>query len=65
MTLIGLDFDNTLVCYDKLFHKTALERGLIDKSIPRNKIAIRDYLRSKDKDEEFTLLQGEIYGLDS
>ena len=33
MTLLGLDFDNTLVCYDKLFHKLALEKGLIDKSI--------------------------------
>ena len=63
MTMIGLDFDNTLVCYDKLFHKIALERGLIDNSIPPDKVAIRNYLRSKNKDEEFTLLQGEIYGL--
>ena len=63
MTLIGLDFDNTLVCYDKLFFKTALEKGLIDKSIAPNKIAVRDYLRSKGKDEEFTLLQGEVYGV--
>ena len=29
MTLLGLDFDNTLVRYDKLFHKIALEKGLI------------------------------------
>ena len=63
MTLLGLDFDNTLVCYDKLFHRTALKRGLIDNSIPPDKTAIRNYLRSKDQDEEFTLLQGEIYGL--
>ena len=63
MTLIGLDFDNTLVCYDRLFHKTALERGLIDNSIPPDKVAIRNYLRKENRDEDFTLLQGEVYGL--
>ena len=30
MTLLGLDFDNTLVRYDKLFYKVALEKGLIE-----------------------------------
>lgn len=63
MTLLGLDFDNTLVCYDKLFHKLALEKGLIEQSLPANKMAIRDYLRSQGQDEQFTLLQGEVYGL--
>ncbi len=63
MTLLGLDFDNTLVQYDKLFHQLALEKGLIEPSVSVNKIAIRDYLRSQDQDEQFTLLQGEVYGL--
>ena len=63
MTKLGLDFDNTLVCYDKLFHKLALEKGLIDESLPADKTAIRDYLRSQGQDEQFTLLQGEVYGL--
>ena len=63
MTLLGLDFDNTLIRYDKLFYKLALEKGLIDKSLPASKIAIRNYLRSEGKDEEFTVLQGEVYGL--
>ena len=61
MTLIGLDFDNTLVCYNKLFHQTALEK-LIDESIPVDKVVIRDYLRRINREEEFTLLQGEVYG---
>ena len=30
MTLLGLDFDNTLVRYDKLFHQLAVEKGLIE-----------------------------------
>jgi len=63
MTLLGLDFDNTLVRYDKLFHQLAVEKGLIEKSLPDNKTAIRDYLRSQGQDEQFTLLQGEVYGL--
>jgi len=63
MTLLGLDFDNTLVRYDNLFHQLALEKGLIDGNIKPNKTIIRDYLRNQDKDEEFTLLQGEVYGL--
>ena len=63
MTLLGLDFDNTLVRYDKLFHQLALEKGLIEKSLSADKIAIRDHLRSQGQDEQFTLLQGEVYGL--
>ena len=63
MTLLGLDFDNTLVRYDKLFHQLALEKGLIEESLPADKTGIRDYLRSQGQDEQFTLLQGEVYGL--
>ena len=61
MTLLGLDFDNTLVRYDKLFHQLALEKKLIDKSLPAEKTLIRDYLRSQGQDEQFC--QGEVYGL--
>ena len=63
MKLLGLDFDNTLVRYDKLFHQLALEKGLINESLPANKTAIRDYLRRQGQDELFTLMQGEVYGL--
>ena len=63
MTLLGLDFDNTLVRYDKLFHRLAVNKGLIRKDLPANKTTIRDYLRKIGQDEEFTLLQGEVYGL--
>ena len=31
MKTIGLDFDNTLVIYDELFYKLAIERDLIPK----------------------------------
>tara|TARA_Y100001954_G_scaffold234854_1_gene291249 strand:+ start:3075 stop:3698 length:624 start_codon:yes stop_codon:yes gene_type:complete len=62
MTILGLDFDNTLVTYDDLFYRTAFSKGLIEESTPANKKIIRDRLRSKKMDNEFTLLQGEVYG---
>ena len=62
MIILGLDFDNTLVHYDKLFRKLAIERGLINETINPDKIKIRDYLRECGEDEKFTLLQGEVYG---
>ena len=61
--LLGLDFDNTLVSYDKLFHKLAIEKGIIDEHFLIDKIAIRNHLRESGRDELFTLLQGEVYGL--
>ena len=38
MTLLGLDFDNTLVRYDKLFHKLAKEKGLIEHHVPEKRL---------------------------
>ena len=62
MTLLGLDFDNTLVCYDNLFKQLAVERGLIHESMQADKVKIRDYLNQMQKKREFTILQGEVYG---
>ena len=62
MTLLGLDFDNTLVRYDELFHKLAVEKGLVHESTPVDKVEIRQLIKRKGKEEEFTLMQGEVYG---
>lgn len=62
MMRIGLDFDNTIVCYDGLFHRVALEQGLIPDTIPVSKTAVRNYLRSVGQEERWTLMQGEVYG---
>lgn len=59
---IGIDFDNTIVNYDESFYELALEKGLITKGINNTKYAVRNFLREKGKDEDFSLLQGEIYG---
>ncbi len=62
MRILGLDFDNTLVIYDRIFHEIAIERKLISRCTPIDKTAIRDELRKQGKDDQFTLLQGEVYG---
>jgi hypothetical protein len=59
---IGIDFDNTIVSYDALFHKVARERGLIPHNIPVNKVAVRDYLRLAGKEALWTEMQGYVYG---
>ncbi|MFY9655536.1 MAG: hypothetical protein WAK01_02960 [Methylocystis sp.] len=59
---IGVDFDNTLVCYDGVFHRAALERGLIPPDLPSGKNDVRDYLNASGRGAEFTELQGYVYG---
>ena len=60
--LLGLDFDNTLICYDSLFHRVALDRGLIPADLPAQKNCVRDYLRQQDQEDDWTHMQGEVYG---
>lgn len=60
--IIGLDFDNTIVSYDVLFHKVSVEQDLISQDFPINKIKIRDYLRSINKEDSWTEMQGYVYG---
>ena len=61
--IIGIDFDNTIICYDFLLHKIALERGLIDKTAKKNKKYIRDVVRRMTEGEIlWQRLQSSIYG---
>ncbi len=60
--VIGVDFDNTIVRYDELFHRIAVERRLIPASVPARKKEVRDYLRRHGQEREWTELQGEAYG---
>ena len=59
---IGVDFDNTIICYDGIFHKVALEKKLILSEVPAGKGQIRDYLREIGKEDEWTKMQGYVYG---
>jgi hypothetical protein len=59
---IGVDFDNTIVCYDGLIHRVACEAGLISPELPRSKTAVRNHLRDTGREPLWTELQGRIYG---
>lgn len=59
---IGIDFDNTIVSYDALFHKVALELGVVPSGTAASKLAVRNYLRSVDQEIVWTEMQGYVYG---
>lgn len=60
--IIGLDFDNTIVCYDQIFFDAAREQGLIPDSVLPQKTEVRNYLRRIGKEPDWTRLQGLVYG---
>lgn len=60
---IGIDFDNTIVGYDELIYRAALDRGLIGGRTDRTKRAVRDLVRQlPDGDIEWQKLQALVYG---
>ena len=61
--IIGIDFDNTIVSYDVVFHRAAVEQELIPPEVPADKSKIRDYLRWVNKEDAWTELQGLVYGV--
>jgi hypothetical protein len=62
-TVIGIDFDNTLVSYDELIYRAALERGLIGGGAEAGKRAVRDRIRLAPGGEiEWQKLQALVYG---
>jgi hypothetical protein len=59
---IGLDFDNTIVCYDSLFHRVCVEKNLIPAIVPANKSDVRNFLRKSGREDDWTEMQGYVYG---
>jgi hypothetical protein len=59
---IGVDFDNTIICYDQAFAAQAREKNLLPAGVAPTKLAIRDFLRAAGREDEWTRLQGEVYG---
>lgn len=60
--ILGVDFDNTLVCYDGLFHMAAVAKGLMPGNGPHDKDGVRNWLIERGREADFTRLQGEVYG---
>jgi hypothetical protein len=61
--VVGIDFDNTIVCCDQLFHRAAVQQGLIPREAGRSKGEVRDYLRARGREDDWTGLQGYVYGM--
>jgi len=65
---LGVDFDNTLVCYDRAFARLAEERALWsgaqqpDAAAGPLKQRLRDHLRATGRQHVWTELQGVAYG---
>jgi hypothetical protein len=59
---IGIDFDNTIACYDGVFHRAARELDLVPADLATSKNAVRDHLNNSGRRDEFTRLQGYVYG---
>ncbi len=58
-----MDFDNTIISYDRLIRATALRMGLIDATVPASKKAMRDAIRlTPDGENSWQKIQAEIYG---
>jgi len=60
--ILGVDLDNTLCCYDGVFYAAAVASGLISPQTPPDKCAVREALLAADREEDWTRLQGEVYG---
>lgn len=61
--IVGLDFDNTIVTYDQVIYRIALQRGIIPPGADAGKRAVRDRIRQlPDGDVEWQKVQGLVYG---
>ncbi len=59
---LGIDFDNTIACYNTVFHTIASARGLVPVEPVLSKSQVRDLLRKQGREDEWTELQGYVYG---
>ena len=60
---IGIDFDNTIICYDDVFCHLARERKLVPADFSGSKTELRDAVRATaEGDIAWQKLQGKVYG---
>jgi hypothetical protein len=60
---VGIDFDNTIVSYDRVFAEAARSRGWAAYDFIGTKKQLRDAVRLLDDGEtKWQILQGEVYG---
>lgn len=62
--IIGIDFDNTIACYEHLIGQVAVELGFIKEAEACSKTAVRDMIRKlPDGDLKWQMVQAEVYGV--
>lgn len=60
---IGIDLDNTLICYDQAFQRVGREEGLLPASFEGDKAAVKRALLKRRPDGLlWEMLQGLVYG---
>ncbi len=60
---IGIDFDNTIVHYDDVFYKYAIEEKLIARGVEASKEEVKKHIRALPRgNEKWTALQAVVYG---
>jgi hypothetical protein len=60
---IGIDFDNTIICYDEVFRHLAIAWQLLDKTDQGSKRQLRDKIRLlSDGELLWQRMQGQVYG---
>lgn len=61
--LIGLDFDNTIVLYDRVFTRLGHAMGLLPSAFSGGKQQVRDHIRAQEDGEaKWCRLQAQVYG---
>lgn len=63
--IIGIDLDNTIICYDEALHKLASDRGFIEKNVPADNMT-KKYIRDRilnltGDDTEWQKIQAILY----
>jgi hypothetical protein len=62
-SVVGIDFDNTIISYDKSMYEIANDWGLIGQGCPNNKTEIRNIIRKRPGGEiSWQKLQAAVYG---
>ena len=59
--IIGFDFDNTIIDYSKAF-KFLINKKIKKKGLNLNKDTLKNFLIKNKKENEWTVIQGEVYG---
>lgn len=61
--IVGVDLDNTIISYDDLIHRCAVEDALVSSETRRHKKTLRDLIRRhQDGEQRWVEIQAYIYG---